>query len=181
MSRFYKMHNPDWTHAMINSRLNVRDADKAVEFYRASFGARPVSEPYRDETGHVSHTEIAFPDRTRISLRDDQPEKDFVDAGRSVMLVLEVEDVHATALRFMAAGGRSMSVGATGPDGVRSGRFEDPFGHVWFCWADRRGARVSRERPGGRVGRIAPPATGPTRSSPRSRAARGMPRPSRTH
>src|SRR5262249_61429734 len=52
--------------------------------------------------------------------------------GSAVTLVLQVPDVDATAAQAVAAGAKAVFPVKDQFYGERSGRFEDPFGHVWI-------------------------------------------------
>jgi len=113
--------------------LVVSDGAKAIEFYRAAFGAVEtlrLTEP----DGRVAHAEVTIGD-SPIMLGDEAPQygrrspRSF--GGTPVRIHLFVEDVDAMAARAIAAGAKVLRPVQDQFYGDRSGQIEDPFGHVW--------------------------------------------------
>ena len=107
--------------------LSVRDAVRAVDFYRAAFGA---VERYRleDDAGHLVVAQLAV-SAAGFWVQDD-PEARPESCDGTVRMILTVENpewVHAEALR---AGATEISPVAEG-HGWLIGRLRDPFGHQW--------------------------------------------------
>jgi PhnB protein len=108
--------------------LAVRDAQKAVDFYAAAFGA---VETYRLE-GDDGSLQVA-----RLSIDDAAFwVQDDVDAGPeahgqvSIRMILSVEDPDSVFDRAVAAG--AVVVAPVSEEyGWRTGRVTDPFGHDW--------------------------------------------------
>jgi PhnB protein len=123
---------PDGYHT-VTPYLIVKDAARAIEFYKQAFGA---SERMRltDPGGRVGHAEITIGD-SAIMLADEFPEMGVRSpqalGGSPVSLALYVEDVDATADRAIAAGATVVRPVKDQFYGDRSGTFADPFGHVW--------------------------------------------------
>jgi PhnB protein len=114
--------------------LIVNGAAKALEFYKQAFGA---TELLRMEMpgGKIGHAEIKIGDSI-IMLADEHPE---VDArgprsigGTPVSLMLYVESVDTVFNRAVAAGAKTKEPVQDRFYGDRSGKLEDPFGHVWM-------------------------------------------------
>lgn len=114
--------------------LIVNGAAKALEFYKQAFGA---TELLRMEMpgGKIGHAEIKIGDSI-IMLADEYPE---VDArgprsigGTPVSLMLYVESVDTVFNRAVAAGAKTKEPVQDRFYGDRSGKLEDPFGHVWM-------------------------------------------------
>jgi PhnB protein len=111
--------------------LSVRNGKRAIEFYKAAFGA---SESFRieDPSGAVvARLSIAG---AEFWLADESPEhSNFSPAslgGGTVRMVLTVENPDAVFNRAVAAGGKM--VWPVHEDyGWRIGRIVDPFGHHW--------------------------------------------------
>ncbi|MFL6128830.1 MAG: VOC family protein [Mycobacteriales bacterium] len=104
--------------------LAVRDAARAVEFYRAAFGAEEV---YRldGDGGTVAVAQL------RVGGSDFwvQHEPDAGGAG-PVRMILSVPDPDAAFARAVAAG--ATVVFPVGEEhGWRTGRLTDPFGYDW--------------------------------------------------
>ena len=108
--------------------LSVDDATKAVEFYRAAFGARLLSQVGGDDGGiQVAQLSIGG-----AIFWVQQDIDSFPDADRppSVRMILSVDDPDAALQRAIAAG--ATVVAPVHEDfGWRTGRFTDPSGHDW--------------------------------------------------
>ena len=108
--------------------LSVRDAREALPFYAAAFGAIEL-ERLDDEAGDVvvAHLSIEGADFWVQSDAASSPE---ALHGRSVRMILSVDDPDAVFARALAA--RATEVSAVSDDhGWRIGRVEDPSGHHW--------------------------------------------------
>lgn len=111
--------------------LSVRNGTRAIEFYKAAFGA---SELFRvdNESGEVvAQLSVG---RAEFWLADESPQHlNFSPeslGGGSVRLLLIMEDPDAAFERALAAGAKVVSpVG--NQHGWRVGRVVDPFGHHW--------------------------------------------------
>lgn len=123
---------PDGYHA-VTPYLIVRDADRALAFYRQAFGA---TECYRLEGpgGRIGHAEIKIGD-SMVMLADEHPEMGARGpeslGGSPVHLLLYVEDVDAQVPRAVAAGAKVVRPLKDQFYGDRSATLEDPFGHSW--------------------------------------------------
>jgi len=113
--------------------LHVKDAAKAIEFYKQAFGAEEkfrLSEP----GGRIGHAELVF-NGTTLMLSDEFPEYGIrgpqTNEGTSVTIHLHVDDADEVMKRAAAAG----AVIERDPQdqfwGERSGILRDPFGHRW--------------------------------------------------
>ncbi|MEO8535931.1 MAG: VOC family protein [Betaproteobacteria bacterium] len=112
--------------------LMVRDAKKALEYYREAFGAEELM---RFEAGDkIVHAEIRIGD-SHVMLADENPADGFVGpetlGGAGASLMLYVEDVDTTFARAITAGATSRRPVADQFYGDRVGTLDDPFGHVW--------------------------------------------------
>lgn len=114
--------------------LCVDDAAKALKFYRKVFGAG-LDVCLKMPGGKIGHAEILIGD-SRVMLSDEFPEfgnrSPKALGGSPVTIHLYVEDVDALAARAVAAGARVLIPVADQFYGDRSGRIQDPFGHVWI-------------------------------------------------
>jgi PhnB protein len=110
--------------------LSLRNGAKAVEFYKAAFGAEEV---FRHEEGGAVVARLSV-DGAEFWVADESPEHlnfspEFLGGG-TVRMVLTVEDPDAVFDRAVAAGARV--VWPVKDDyGWRLGRVVDPFGHHW--------------------------------------------------
>ena len=114
--------------------LCVNGAAAAIEFYKKAFGATEV---YRltEPGGRIGHAEIRI-GRAVIMLADEYPESGHLGplslGGTPVKIHLYVEDADAVVSRAYEAGAKISQPVKDEFYGDRSGKLEDPFGHVWF-------------------------------------------------
>ena len=117
----------------ITPYLLVRDAGRALAFYRDAFGADQVMR-FDTPDGKVAHAEVKIGD-SHVMLADETPGQGFVGpqtlGGAGVSLMLYVDDVDATFARAVAAGASVRRPVADQFYGDRVGTLVDPFGHVW--------------------------------------------------
>lgn len=113
--------------------LALRDAAKAIDFYREALGAEEL---YRLPTpdGRIAHAELQLRD-ARIMVSDEMPGWDNRSAqtlgGSPVGLFVYCEDVDALAKRFIAAGGEVVRPVEDQFYGDRTGTVRDPEGFTW--------------------------------------------------
>ena len=113
--------------------LICKDAAKAIDFYKAAFGA---TELFRmaDPSGKVGHAEIKIGD-SPIMLADEYPDMKYLGpeslGGTPVSILLYVEDVDALAAQAVAAGATVIEPVTDKFYGDRMGSLADPFGHRW--------------------------------------------------
>jgi PhnB protein len=114
--------------------LCVDGGAQALEFYQKAFGAKEINR-LKMPDGKIGHAEIQVGD-SRIMLSDEFP--DFGNrspksiGGTPVIVHLYVEDVDALAAQAVGAGAQVLIPVADQFYGDRSGRIQDPFGHVWI-------------------------------------------------
>ena len=114
--------------------LTVGDARHALSFYGEVFGAEQRGELFEMPDGRIGHAEMAIGDAI-FYLADDFPEMQLVHpaahgAGRSMALVINVDDCDAVYEHALAAGAAEERPPAN-QHGQRSGWFVDPWGHRW--------------------------------------------------
>jgi PhnB protein len=111
--------------------LSVRGSAKAVEFYKAAFGA---TEAFRLDGPEGSVVARLSVDGAEFWVGDESPEhKNFSPetiGGGSVRMVLTVADPDAIYARAVKAGANSVHA-VSEMHGWRVGRVVDPFGHHW--------------------------------------------------
>lgn len=113
--------------------LAVKDAAKAIDFYREAFGA---TEKFRltDPSGRIGHAELDFGAGT-LMLADEFPEYGIRGpkslGGTTVTIHLHVDNADAVVERAVKAGASLERPVADQFYGERSGCFIDPFGHRW--------------------------------------------------
>jgi PhnB protein len=123
---------PEGYHS-VTPYLVMRDAAKAIDFYRKALGA---TELFRFDApgGKIGHAEVRIGDSV-IMLADEYPDMGHRGpqslGGSTVSLMVYVEDVDSQFRRAIDAGGKVKQAVKDQFYGDRSGTFEDPFGHVW--------------------------------------------------
>lgn len=127
---------PEHLHT-VTPRLVVRDAARALEFYRDAFGAEEVGERFTTPNGQVVHAELRIGDSI-IMLTDDQDDGAPAKAPQSLhgrvtaIMATYWTDVDAAWQRAVAAGADVVYPLADQFYGDRAGRLRDPFGHQWM-------------------------------------------------
>ena len=117
--------------------LSVRRGAKAVEYYKAAFGAEELFRIGDEETGVVAQLAVGG---AKFWVADEAPE--FLNfspeslpahfaAGTTVRLVLVVDDPDAVFARAKNVGGKVISPVEDKEYGWKVGRIADPFGHHW--------------------------------------------------
>jgi PhnB protein len=123
---------PDGYHS-VTPYLILREAARAIEFYKRAFGAEEVGR-LDGPGGKVMHAEITIGD-SRVMMADEFPDMGFVGpqglGGTSVSLHIYVEDVDRSFTRALAAGAKEVRPLKDEFYGDRSGTLIDPYGHVW--------------------------------------------------
>jgi len=113
--------------------LTVRDAARAIEFYKQAFGAveRGVM---KGPDGKVMHTELKIGDST-IMLSDEFPEFGALSpqsiGGSGMGLHIYLDGVDAAFDRAVKAGAKVEMPVMDQFWGDRYGKLSDPFGHKW--------------------------------------------------
>jgi PhnB protein len=124
---------PDGYHA-VTPFLVVSDAARAMEFYKAAFGAKERMR-MAGPGGKIVHAEMTIGDAV-IMVGDEFPEWGNLSPeslnGSPVRMALYVQDVDDVASRAVAAGAKVLVPVADQFYGDRSGRLADPFGHLWI-------------------------------------------------
>lgn len=114
--------------------LRVRDAGRALDFYKRAFGAEELFR-LAEPSGRIGHAEIRI-GGTTLMLADEYPEMNIVGpqtlGGTSFSIHLHVDDADAWIERAVAAGATVLRPAADAFYGERSGSVRDPFGHEWL-------------------------------------------------
>ena len=120
-------------YAGVTAYLVMRDAARAMDFYREAFGAQEVMRLDHPD-GRVAHAEMKIGDG-HVMLSEEMPEMGFRGplalGGTPVSLLFYVEDVDRVFAGALRAGAESKRPVADQFYGDRSGTLVDPFGHVW--------------------------------------------------
>ena len=111
--------------------LSVRNGARAVEFYKAAFGAVEVYRVEAPDGAVVSRLSV---NGAEFWAADESPEhKNFSPeslGGGTVRMILTVPDPDAMFAKALAAGAREVTA-MQDAYGWRVGRVVDPFGHHW--------------------------------------------------
>jgi PhnB protein len=137
--------------------LTVKNAARAIEFYKRAFGAIEkgrLSTP----SGEIGHAEIEIGGST-IMLSDEFPEYGGISpetlGGSPMKMHLYVDDVDAFSERAVAEGAKITRPIADQFYGDRSGHLADPFGYTWIVATHKE--VVSLEEIQKRFSAMAPP------------------------
>jgi PhnB protein len=121
-------------HRTVTPYLTIKNAAKALEFYKKAFGATETYKLMLPD-GRLGHAEIRLGD-SMIMLSDEFPEYDGKApetlGGSPISIHLYVEDVDAFFKKALAAGAKELKPVMDQFYGDRSGQLEDPFGHLWW-------------------------------------------------
>ena len=112
----------------LTATLAVKNWDRAIEFYKAAFGARELFRVPGGGVGQlaVDDTEFWVAEESKSHLNF-SPE---TLGGCSVRMLLLVEDPAAMCAQAIRAGATEV-VPVADAHGWRIGRIVDPFGHHW--------------------------------------------------
>jgi len=114
--------------------LVARDAKAAIDFYEKVFGAKHLYS-LTMPNGGIAHAEFKIGD-TIILIADENPEwgnkSPQTLGGSPFTLNIMVRNPDATLAEAEKAGGKIVFPVADQFYGFRSGRLQDPFGHVWI-------------------------------------------------
>lgn len=113
--------------------LTVRDAARAIEFYKQAFGAQERG-VMKAPDGKVMHAELKIGDSI-IMLADEFPERGVLSpqssGGAGMGLHIYLEGVDAAFDRAVKAGAQVEMPVTDQFWGDRYGKLKDPFGHKW--------------------------------------------------
>ncbi len=118
----------------ITPHLIVRDAVKAIEFYRKAFGAEARG-VHKTPDGKVMHAELKIGD-SMIFLADEFPGMGSCSApqtlnGSTAVMNLYRDNIDQLFNQAVAAGATVVFPLTNQFWGDRYGQVKDPFGHVW--------------------------------------------------
>lgn len=114
--------------------LTVKNAAKAIDFYKDAFNAVEVIRKNRPG-GKIGHAEIKIGD-SNLMLADEFPELGVKSpeafGGSPVGIFLYVEDVDTMVNQAVKLGATLIRPVENMFYGDRSGAIKDPFGHTWY-------------------------------------------------
>jgi len=124
---------PEGQHT-ISSHLVVKDAAKAIEFYKKAFGATEVSR-FPGPGGSIMHAALRIGD-SKFFLNDEMPmpgggRSPLSIGGTAVTLNLYVADCDKIYKQAIAAGAKQVMPLEDQFWGDRYGVVDDPYGHRW--------------------------------------------------
>ena len=117
------------TTAKIAPWLSVADATRAVEYYKAAFGAIEL-ERLEDEAGNVVVAQLSIGGAYFWVQQDEETDPHALGDRSPVRMILTVEDPDSVFARAIGAGATEVTP-ITEDHGWRSGRVADPSGHHW--------------------------------------------------
>ena len=123
---------PQGYHALTPT-LTVKNAKKAIEFYKKAFGAVSSHEICTMPDGKIGHAELTIGD-SKLMLNDEFPEMNCLAPKHeniSSSLYLYVSDVDQVFKAASAAGAKILMPVQNQFWGDRQGMLVDPFGHRW--------------------------------------------------
>jgi PhnB protein len=125
---------PDGYDALIPCAI-VRDAAKAIEFYKDIFGATELMRMNYPDSPKIAHAEIKIRNHV-LMLGDENPQMGAVAPQPTATpppasVMLYVDDVDAVFNKAVGKGAKSMMPPMDMFWGDRYGKFVDPFGHLW--------------------------------------------------
>jgi PhnB protein len=116
----------------ISPMLSVRNGARAVEFYRAAFGADTLFRLDGPDGGVIAQLAV---DGSQFWVADESPEHSNFSpeslGGATVRMVMVVDDPDAVFAEAVKAGAKIVVPVEDQPYGWRVGRVMDPFGHHW--------------------------------------------------
>jgi len=117
----------------VTPHMTVRDAARAIEFYKQAFGAEEKG-AMKGPDGKIMHAELRIGDSV-IMLADEFPEfgslSPLSTGGTGIALHIYIEDVDSAFDRAVKAGAKVDMPVADMFWGDRYGKLSDPFGHKW--------------------------------------------------
>lgn len=118
----------------LTPHLVVKDASKAIEFYKKAFGGQEIRRALAPDGKSIMHAELQIGD-SRLMLVDEFPEMDCRGpqsiGGTPVTIHMFVKNVDAAFEKAVAAGAEVKMPLADMFWGDRYGQLTDPFGHSW--------------------------------------------------
>lgn len=118
----------------VTASLIVKDAEKAIEFYKKAFGAQELYRFPSPDGKTIMHAELNI-GNSRMMLSEEAPQMNCRSpqslGGTGIYLYVYVEDADATFNKAVAAGATPTMSMSDMFWGDRFGQIQDPFGHVW--------------------------------------------------
>jgi PhnB protein len=118
----------------LTAYLTIKDAARAIEFYKAAFGAKELFR-LAEPNGRIGHAELGFGDSV-LMISDEYPDFGALSpvtiGGSPAKLHLYVDDSDAVVERAVSLGAVLVRPVKDEFYGDRVGMVADPFGYSWF-------------------------------------------------
>ena len=115
--------------------IRVRNAEKAIEFYKNAFGGEEMFRLVEPGGGRIGHAQVRIGPMI-LMLADEYPELGMRGpeglGGTTFSIHLHVSNADALIERAVAAGAELVRPPKDQFYGERSGTVRDPFGHEWM-------------------------------------------------
>jgi len=124
---------PEGYHS-INTYLIVRNADRAIEFYKKAFGAEERFRMYGPDGKAIMHAELKIGDSIFMLSEESKEMKAHSPesiGGSPVSMYVYVRDVDQIFNQAVSEGATVLKPVNDQFYGDRSGYLKDPFGHLW--------------------------------------------------
>src|SRR5919197_1907013 len=124
---------PEGYHS-INPYIVVRNADRAIEFYKKAFGAEERFRMHVPDGKTIMHADLKIGDSVFMLTEESRDMKSLSPesiGGSPVSLYVYVEDVDAVFNQAISEGATVLYPVRDQFYGDRSGYLRDPFGHLW--------------------------------------------------
>ncbi len=118
----------------VNPYLVVRNADRAIEFYKKAFGAEERFRMHGPDGKAIMHAELKIGDSVFMLTEESSEMKALSPesvGGSPVSLYVYVKDVDSVFNQAVAEGATALHTVKDQFYGDRSGYIKDPFGHLW--------------------------------------------------
>jgi uncharacterized glyoxalase superfamily protein PhnB len=118
----------------VTASLIVKDASKAIEFYKNAFGAQELFRFPGPDGKNIMHAEIKI-GNSIVMLSDEMPQMNCLSpqtlGGPGMAIYMYVDDADAVFNKAIAAGATPLMPIMDTFWGDRFGNLQDPFGHIW--------------------------------------------------
>ena len=128
-----KKYIPEGTHTL-TPYLVVRDAPRAIEFYKKAFGATETMRAFGPDGKSIMHAQLKIGDSPLYlseEMLDWGSKSPLAIGGTGLSIMMYVEDADTVYNKAVAAGATSKMPMSDQFWGDRWGSFIDPFGHAW--------------------------------------------------
>jgi PhnB protein len=129
------MNPPTTDYPAFSPYLCVRDGARAIEFYKAAFGATERFRLTDKSSGKVGHAELTICGAL-VMLSEENPQwgnkSPLTLGGSPITFCLQVDNADAALERAVAAGATVLMPAADQFYGFRSASVSDPDGHQWM-------------------------------------------------